>query len=272
MRHIHLLALASSMMTLTVFASSEVCIDHAKNEIQINAHYIFYGSEARTETARPCIDEINRMVNIGAQIQLNKKGLWRTLVAKVTHSILPESDVAGFALSNTNPKYNIVRLDNPTDKSRVDVSEHSLNGNSGYFIVANKLGASTTCTHEFGHGLGLNHPVPCDFRGKGVPPVMANRGCYVDQQFQYDTTVRAGLKGGTINPNSRKLHYKEIQALNFGDLDFKWVSQDKECALQGHAQNRIYHRDGTSYTRSQLKSMESWSEQGLRFLKTHLNK
>ncbi|MBA2404758.1 MAG: hypothetical protein H0V66_08305 [Bdellovibrionales bacterium] len=242
------------LVCLEAQGSAQICIDHAKNEVQINAHYIFYGDEATNTRATACINEINKLYNNSSQIQLNKTGPWRKIVAKVSFALLSEFYVTQFSNLNSDPKVNFVRIDNPTKDSRVIISEHGLGGNYGYFIVANGLGSSTTCTHEFAHGLGLNHvknknKTDCDWRGKGVPPIMAARGCWVDPKFQYDPKVKAGTKGGTINPVHRRVHSSEMSALNLGDLDYRWVSQNKECANIGKAENKVYKKSGAFVTK-----------------------
>ena len=218
------------------------------------AHYKFYGDGAKEEVVKACVNEINSMFNDKFKLQLNKNGAWRRVVTKISYKVISEADAKAFSLSNLDPKNNVVRIDTPSRGSRVDISEHGLNNNYGYFISVNGLGSSTTCTHEFGHGIGLQHlPEPCNWEGKGVPPIMAPRGCAVDRQYQYDPFVQPGRKGGSLNPKFRQLHPSEISAINFGDLDFKWVSPSKECATKGRALNKIYNKDGTFYLPFEVK-------------------
>lgn len=230
------------------FASTEVCIDHKKKEITLSAHYYFYGDEATRDIAQDCVAEINRQFNNNHQILLNKQGDWLKVKVNVTQSILNEHAASSISAANYDPKINFVRIDTPTKGSRVNVSEHGLSSNYGYFIKQNGLGYSTTCTHEFAHGLGLVHIDPCDWRGKGVPPIMAARGCLVDKAFQYDPKVKAGEAGGTINPNKRQVHSKEFSLINMGDLKYRWVGFNKECAKQGKVFRKMYRKDGTMYT------------------------
>lgn len=247
MKQFILTSLTAALMTFNALASTEVCIDHKRKVITLSAHYYFYGWEATADTAKKCVDEINRQFNNGHRIMLNKQGEWLNVSVKVTHSVVDENSAATLSASNYDPKINFVRIDTPTKGSRVTVSEHGLSSNYGYFITKNGLGNSTTCTHEFAHGLGLVHIDPCDWRGKGVPPIMAARGCLVDSKFQYNPSVKAGAIGGTINPSTRQVHSKEFSLINMGDLDYKWVTQNKECASQGKSSKRIYNRDGSTY-------------------------
>src|SRR5204862_7805637 len=77
--------------------------------------------------------------------------------------------------------------------------------NSGYFKLENLYKGSTTAAHEYGHTIGLIHPVDLDLRGKGVPGIMYPRGTLVDPQYQYNPAGAAGESnnGGTMHPKFR---------------------------------------------------------------------
>lgn len=249
MRRFLIAGFSTLLVATQAFSSAEVCINHDTNVVEVRAHYLFYGAQAWHKYAKPCIDEINRIFNDGnRQIQLNKTGAWRKLKFNVTYEIMEDKNDEDAILRkiyyNTNPKYNYARIDQPPKGAKVYVSEHALKGNTGYFDIRNGLGTSTTCAHEFGHGLGLEHPEPCDFRGKGVPPVMGNRGCLVDSQYQYNPKARAGAQGGTVNPVHRRMTDKEFQQLNLGDLDYRFRNQKLECAKLGKAGNTMYDSKG----------------------------
>ncbi|MEP6616120.1 MAG: peptidase M10 [Ginsengibacter sp.] len=121
-------------------------------------------------------------------------------------------------MRNTNPRNNYFRVEEfaSGDISFVD----GLGSNTGYFKLANLLNNSTTAAHEYGHTLGLEHPQNLDLRGRGQPGIMYPRGTLVDPEFQYDPTVRAGVKGGTINPFTRKVYPSDINDLGLEKLEF----------------------------------------------------
>lgn len=248
MKHKGLVGLFLSLLSMGALASSEVCVDHRKNTVTISADYYFYGNYARANQVSPCAAEINRMFNRGLMVQLNKSGSWKKLIVKVRPFIVTEQQASNIAVMNHQTKNNFVRIDIPTKGSRVVISEHGLRSNFGYFIVDNDLGTSTTCSHEFAHGLGLKHVgEPCDWRGKGVPPIMANRGCLVDKKFQYNPKAKAGKDGGTVNPIHRQVLASEISKIKMGDLSYSWKTADIECASQGTVANNLFHRDGQRY-------------------------
>ena len=107
--------------------------------------------------------------------------------------------------------------------------------NSGYFKLENLYKGSTTAAHEYGHTLGLEHPEDLDLRGKGVPGIMYPRGTLVDPQYQYEPSIPAGQKGGTMFPIYRKVKQEDIDDLKLHRLKFR-----NGKAIVGEFSN-IYH-------------------------------
>jgi hypothetical protein len=95
-----------------------------------------------------------------------------------------------------------------------------LGSNTGYFKLENLYSGSTTAAHEFGHGLGLDHPAELDIRGKGRPGIMYPRGTWVDPPFQYDSTALPGAPGGTMHPMHRRVLGTDIKLLKLHRLGF----------------------------------------------------
>jgi hypothetical protein len=231
------------------FASALVCKDEANKVIRIMAIYNFYGSGA-VKFAKPCADEIKNSYNQNFKIRLNNVGDWYKLNVEIQHKTISEKDVFENQVHrNLKPHVNYARIGSPV-KELIDISEHDLHGNHGYFRIEDNLGISKTCAHEFGHGLGLQHPnhwlkkSSCDIRGSGVPGIMTPRGCLVDKKYQYDPKKPAGAKGGTINPALREVRDYEITSLNLGDLDFIQVSNSISCATLGNEDIGFYFENG----------------------------
>ena len=66
---------------------------------------------------------------------------------------------------------------------------------------------------------------------------MYPRGTLVDPQFQYDPSIPAGQKGGTMHPMYRRVRQKDIFDLKLEKLDF-----ENSNAIIGEFTN-IYHWD-----------------------------
>lgn len=121
-------------------------------------------------------------------------------------------------LENTNPRNNYFRIE---EYARGNISfVDGLDSNTGYFKLENLLNNSSTAAHEFGHTLGLAHPHFLDIRGQGIPGIMYPRGTWVDPPFQYYPEVAPGADGGTLNPFTRKVLQKDIDALHLNKLNF----------------------------------------------------
>ena len=95
-----------------------------------------------------------------------------------------------------------------------------LGSNTGYFKLENLLQTSTTAAHEYGHTLGLDHPIDTDLRGKGIPGIMYPRGTFCDPKMQYDPLAAAGSYGGFMNPVHRVVQPQDIMNLRLDRLHF----------------------------------------------------
>jgi len=108
--------------------------------------------------------------------------------------------------------------------------------NTGYFKLENLLQTSTTAAHEYGHTLGLDHPLITDIRGKGKPGIMYPRGTFCDAAMQYDPLAEAGAYGGFMNPVHRLVNKEDIQNLRLDRLHF-----DEDHRAVVGAFSSIYH-------------------------------
>lgn len=186
------------------------------DSIIIHSVFFFYGNEATDVLSKQIAKDIADHWN-----QPNAVIRYRRKMYRVVFDILGNWAPALTPLmvyENVDPRNNYFRIENYAygNISFVD----GLNCNTGYFLLDNLLNNSTTAAHEYGHTLGLDHPVQLDIRGKGVPGIMYPRGTWTDPEFQYSPVALPGHPGGTMNPFNRKVTQHDVDALKIHRLDF----------------------------------------------------
>ncbi|HUC80179.1 MAG TPA: hypothetical protein VMR70_04650 [Flavisolibacter sp.] len=183
----------------------------------IQSHIITYGNVASTELTSQIRDEIETMWN-EPQGRIFIDGEAYLVQFRITAEMKPgitEMEV----LQNVDPRNNYFRIEEFVH-GRISFVD-GLGCNSGYFLLENLYKGSTTAAHEYGHTLGLEHPANLDIRGTGVPGIMYPRGTLVDAEYQYDSSIPAGQKGGTMHPMYRKVKQEDIQNLELRRLNFE---------------------------------------------------
>ncbi len=194
----------------------EVELKPENNLLVIHATIYFYGNAANEELSRQIAKDIEDHWNEPKGNIIIKRSLCAVIfeiVGLYEPLLTPEA-----VYQNTNPHNNYFRIEEYASGNISFVD--GLGSNTGYFKLENLLNNSTTAAHEFGHTLGLDHPKYLDIRGHGRPGIMYPRGTLVDPEFQYDPSIAAGLKGGTMNPFTRKVSQKDIDDLKLNQLDF----------------------------------------------------
>ena len=203
-----------------------------KKVILLRGTIITYGNAASAALTKEIAGEIEEMWNEPKGIApINRVPF--TVIFVIDYVYDPDLD-ANVVIQNLNPQLNFYRIE-PTAAGNISFVD-GLGSNTGYFLLENLYKGSTTAAHEFGHGLGLDHPRDMDFRGRGRPGIMYPRGTLVDPEFQYDSSVLPGLKGGTMHPMYRKVRKEDIDLLRLDRLRFR-----NNKAVVGDFTN-VYHQ------------------------------
>lgn len=212
------------MVEVTLFPSRSIVLD---------ATIITYGSASDLQITSDMSDEIETLWNEARGEVIIDRVAYNVIFRIIPQwrpEITPEE-----VISNLDPKNNYYRIEEFAfgNISFVD----AIGSNSGYFKLENLYKGSTTAAHEFGHGIGLEHPTQLDIRGRGRPGIMYPRGTWVDPQFQYDPAALPGAPGGTMHPMHRRVNAQDIENLRLTRLRFK-----NRKAILGDFTN-VYHPD-----------------------------
>jgi hypothetical protein len=219
-------------------------VNHEINEIQIISTLYLYGSQASNEIGAQIIEEINRLYN-EPEVFLRIKGQRMNVAFLVGYELRSIEDAIALAKTNRDFKNNFIRIESKNSLTRSFMG-FGLGDNAGHWLTSDQLGVSTTAAHEFGHGLGLDHPLSNDYRGSSSPPpIMAPRGSLVESHYQWNPAAKPGEFGGTMNPKYRKVTVQEIEMI------VKNISRDfNGNPVIGRISNTLFTEDGDSATQN----------------------
>ena len=189
--------------------SAIATLNHNSRELLISAKLYFYGNESSDDLARRIVQEINEMYN-QPNVATERDKQHYQVRFEVKYELVYGDALVQLAIHNQDFTANFIRLEKQNYTTRSFMG-FGLGDNAGHWITSDNLGTSTTAAHEFGHGLGLDHPPYTDLRDLlTAPPIMAPRGTWVQPPYQWSPEVAAGEYGGTLNPSHRKVSAAEV--------------------------------------------------------------
>lgn len=184
-----------------LFASALIYKNEKNNELQLISRLHIWGPYATPELAEAIHHEIETMWNEPeAYYQIGDKEYRVRFVIDYKYYGKKEPAVSPSCANNTIE----IRRAFSSDQISGYLSSR------GIFYTKDDLGNSTTAAHEFGHGLGLDHPHGSDQKEADVPGIMFARNTAVKQEFQWNPAVRAGAIGGALNPKYRKVRVEDV--------------------------------------------------------------
>jgi hypothetical protein len=192
-------------------------LDNIKKILTLSSNILLYGNSISEEIRKNIEEEIETLWNEpkGVVVLKNTNFHLQFNIKSWLYPNLTPTDI----YENVNPKNNYFRIE---ATSNINISfVDGLGSNTGYFFTENLYKGSTTAAHEYGHTIGLDHPDELDIRGQGIPGMMYPRGSLVDAVYQYDPSIPAGQKGGTMHPMYRKVLQKDIDDLGIPKLRFE---------------------------------------------------
>lgn len=186
------------------------------NQLLVLSHIITYGNAADEIITERIRNEIEMMWNEPGGTVIYD-GINHSIRFKITAQLNPQISPDEI-LGNDNPLNNYFRIEEMAHGNISFVD--GLGSNTGYFQLDNLYEGSTTAAHEYGHTLGLDHPVQLDIRGRGRPGIMYPRGTLVDAEFQYNPAALIGEPGSTMHPMHRRVLQSDIELLKIQRFEF----------------------------------------------------
>ncbi len=202
-----LFAIILLFMTLKAFSSALVSKDPEALILTFKSHLFLYG-EVDSELALNIASEINNVWN-DQSVEVPLDGSLYKLKFEVTASVVSYDEALAVSLSTLHPAFNFIRI-LPAPNDHLTASFMVGNTNSGIWLLSQGLGYSRTAAHEYGHGLGLNHPQGESFAG--YPRIMLTDYYEVMPPYQ--------LASGKLDLRMRKVTEVDVNELKLQRLIF----------------------------------------------------
>ena len=212
------------------------------NTITVTSHIVFYGEKIDADLyAKRIENNWNDFSSRSRKIAM-EDGREYTVVFKVTAEYVSDKVAQKQIATNKSYKNNYIRIvdekgtDHMTGSSFMNANEDKIPGNTGVWSL-NQISAKdeTTSTHEYGHGLGLNHDLiygsyhptkghfipysePQEVKNYidcQVPHMLQPRGSFEDKEYSYTTSQNKGMFGKQyiMDPKYRKVTNYNIATL-----------------------------------------------------------
>ena len=225
------LVLVAGLIGLTTatnsFGSALVLLDRDAGLATVQGKIIFYGPQATEDVAYSAATEVQTYWNGGTDsypatqyLSTMIEGKSYQVIFDISYQLVSDETAKDMMATSPGPELTFIQIlqGNAANGDRSYMSD--LGANTGVWYLSDDIGKSTTVAHEFGHGMGLAHPVKSDWRGRGQPDIMSPRGTIVDADYQWNVNAAAGAAGGTISPYKRRVIQWDINNLQLSQLNF----------------------------------------------------
>ena len=185
--------------------SGELVYDHKAKTVTIHSKLYFYGSEATKERSKIIANGIAANWN-SANAKIDVRGKEYSIKFAISYETVTEEKAIELAANNTSARNNFIRVERGGKESSGTYSYKDIYGsNSFWFNIDDGLN-STTFSHEYGHGLGLEHPTEDLSRATSRPHIMIPRNTPYGRYW----SIKKGENNYIVNPNSRRVTSSQV--------------------------------------------------------------
>ena len=160
---------------------------------------------------------------------------WKNYRAKfkISYQTVSIADAIKLIKRNKSARNNFIRVENGSHSSFTITDSNTGGGNSYWFNTNDDLANSTTPSHEFGHGLGLEHPENDLTNVTSRPHIMIPRNTRYGKNW---SIVKNGVR--VVNPNSRRVTKQNVEDAYW----FNWGNYRNNKAV-----NKIIDKSGKKW-------------------------
>ncbi len=184
--------------------SGEEIIDKKNKTVTVHSKLYFYGSEANTDLSKKIATGIAAQWN-GANAVTKIDGENYKVQFRISYETVSEEKATELASDNKSMRNNFIRVEDGKDgKSSFTLADEK-GGNSFWFNTDDELETSTTPAHEYGHGLGLDHPEEDLSNSTAQPHIMIPR----KKPYGGSGSMQDGNRR-VVDPNKRRVTQQNI--------------------------------------------------------------